>query len=111
MNQCIFEQAIQWKIPGAKTVVWKEPEKYHLSIQDTTNQDKEQKPLLMTSTITKHFWGAALTSYSDKKYNQWVSLEFKHLKDLINHSPLCLSFSSNCPLTGNVTWMSHNSIL
>lgn len=111
MNQRIFEQVIQWKIPRAKTVLWKEQEKYRSSIQDITNKDKEQKTLLITPTITKHFWGAALTLYSDEKYNQCVSLEFQHLKDPINHSAPCLSFSSNCPLTRNVSWMSHNSIL
>lgn len=67
MNQHIFEQVIQWKIPRAKPVLWKEQEKCHLSIQGITNKDKEQKTLLITSTVTKHVWGAALTSYSDKK--------------------------------------------
>lgn len=43
MNQCIFEQAAQLKIPGTKIVLWKEKEKekYHFSIQDVTNKDKE----------------------------------------------------------------------
>lgn len=67
MNQHIFEQVIQRKIPRAKTVLWKEQEKCHLPTQGITNKDKEQKPLLITPTITKHVWGAALTSYSDKK--------------------------------------------
>lgn len=66
----------------------------------TKNSNK--KRLLITPATTKHFWGAALTSYNDKKYNHWVSLEFKHLKDLINQVSPCLSFSSNCPLTGNI---------
>lgn len=41
MNQCIFEQAVQLRIPGTKIVLWKEKEKYYLSIQDITNKDKE----------------------------------------------------------------------
>lgn len=109
MNQHIFEQAIQLNIPRTKTVLWKEWEKYHLSIRDITNKDKKQKPLLITPAVTKHFWEA---SYSDKKYNQCVSLEFKYLKDPIYHSAVCYrSFSSNSLFTENASWMNHNRIL
>lgn len=64
------------------------------------NKDKEQKTALITPTALKCFWGAALTSHNDKKYNQWVILECKHLKDHITHNAPYLSFSSHTPLRG-----------
>lgn len=49
-------------------------------------------------TVLKCIWGDALSSHNDKKYNQWVILECKHLKDHITLSTPYLSFSSDSPL-------------